>query len=104
MAEWSHIQELDYEQLPFKCQHCHGYGHFARNCKKKAEETPVLEKDEQWTHIQKVGSFKQVIKLKGKEAQVGTRVNSGEKKNYPNQDVGNSVSSNPFVALCSLED
>jgi hypothetical protein len=25
VADWSHIQELDYEQLPFKCRYCHGY-------------------------------------------------------------------------------
>ena len=37
-AEWTHIQELDYEQLPFKWRHCHGYGHFARHCKKKEGE------------------------------------------------------------------
>ena len=29
IAEWSHIQELDYEQIPFKCRFSHGYGHFA---------------------------------------------------------------------------
>ena len=34
-AEWSQIHELDYEKIPFKCRLCHGYGHFARNCKKK---------------------------------------------------------------------
>ena len=38
VAGWSHIQELDYEQIPFKCHHFHGYGHFAQNCKKKTEE------------------------------------------------------------------
>ena len=38
VVEWSHIQYLDYEQLPFNCRYCHGYGHFARNCKKKSEE------------------------------------------------------------------
>ena len=35
VEDWSHVQELDYEQLPFKCRHCHGYGHFSRSCKKK---------------------------------------------------------------------
>ena len=29
VAGWSHIQELDYEQIPFKCRFCHGYGNFA---------------------------------------------------------------------------
>ena len=36
VAEWSHIQELDYEQIPFKCILFHGYGHFSRNCEKKS--------------------------------------------------------------------
>jgi len=35
IADWSYIQELDYEQQPFKCRNCHEYGHFARYCKKK---------------------------------------------------------------------
>ena len=29
VVEWSHIQKLDYEQIPFKCRFCHGYGHFS---------------------------------------------------------------------------
>ena len=29
VAEWSYIQELDYDQIPFKCWFYHGYGHFA---------------------------------------------------------------------------
>jgi hypothetical protein len=29
MDNWSHIQEVDYEKLPFKCRACHEYGHFA---------------------------------------------------------------------------
>lgn len=33
--QWTHIQQLDYEQIPFKCKVCHKYGHFANRCKKK---------------------------------------------------------------------
>ena len=44
VAVWSHTQELDYEQIPFKCRFCHGYGHFARNCKKKGDEEKANEK------------------------------------------------------------
>ena len=51
VAEWSHIQELDYEQIPFKCRLCHGYDHFARNCKKKVEEELENEKYDQWTQV-----------------------------------------------------
>ena len=30
--QWTHIQPLDYEQIPFKCKVCHEYGHFANRC------------------------------------------------------------------------
>ena len=65
IAYWSHVQELDYEQLPFKCIFCHGYGHFSRLCKKKVEEEAIKEKEDQWTQVQKANSIKQGIKYKG---------------------------------------
>lgn len=34
VGNWSHIQKIDYEQLPFKCRACHKYGHFAKSCPK----------------------------------------------------------------------
>jgi len=37
LGDWYHIQELDYEQIPFKCLHCHVYGHFAKSCPKASE-------------------------------------------------------------------
>ena len=58
VADWSHVQEIDYEQFPFKCKFCHGYGHFARSCKKKVEEEVVKEKGYQWTQDQKTSSTK----------------------------------------------
>jgi hypothetical protein len=46
LGEWCHIQELDYEQIPFKCLRCHAYGHFAKSCPKAPEEPgPVKEDD-----------------------------------------------------------
>jgi hypothetical protein len=46
LGEWCHIQELDYEQIPFKCLRCHAYGHFAKSCPKTSEEPgPVKEDD-----------------------------------------------------------
>ena len=29
VVERSYLQVLDYEQIPFKCRFCHGYGHFS---------------------------------------------------------------------------
>jgi hypothetical protein len=51
VADWSYIQELNYEQLPFKCRYCHGYGHFARHYKNKAEEEVENLKGNQWTQV-----------------------------------------------------
>jgi len=31
---WSYIQQLDYEQIPFKCKVCHKYRHFSNRCTK----------------------------------------------------------------------
>lgn len=76
MEKWSHVQELDYKQLPFKCWNCHGYGHFARNCKNKTEEETEKMKRDQWTTVQKTASSKQNNKPRGKGAQAGTSVPS----------------------------
>jgi hypothetical protein len=72
IADWSHIQELDYEHLPFKCRYCHGYEHFARHCKKKAEEEVENSKGDQWTQVQKAAPPKQNNRSKGKGAPMGT--------------------------------
>jgi hypothetical protein len=31
LDNWSYIQQVDYEKIPFKCKACHEYGHFAKN-------------------------------------------------------------------------
>jgi len=46
LGDWSHIQELDYEQIPFKCLHCHAYGHFAKSCPKASEAAGPAKGDE----------------------------------------------------------
>lgn len=33
--QWTHMQQLDSEQIPFKCKVCHEYGYFANRCLKK---------------------------------------------------------------------
>lgn len=53
VARWTHVQELDYKQLPFKCRYCHEHGHFAKNCKKKIEEQAAKTSEDQWTVVQK---------------------------------------------------
>ena len=44
IADWSYTQELDYDQIPFKCRFCHGYAHFARNCKKNLKRQMLKRK------------------------------------------------------------
>jgi len=71
-ADWSYIQELDYEQLPFKCRYCHGYSHFVRHCKKKAEEEVEILKGDQWTQVQKEALSKHNNRSKGKGMSKGS--------------------------------
>jgi len=51
VVDWSHIQVLDYEQLPFKCRHFHSDEHFAKHSKKKSEDVVEKEKGDQWTQV-----------------------------------------------------
>ena len=51
MEGWSHLQAIDYDQIPFKCKMCHEYGHFSKFCPKK----PQLEEGEipreEWNEV-----------------------------------------------------
>ena len=99
-ADWSHVQELDYEQLPFKCRHCHGYGHFARTCKKKAEEEADKEKGEQWIQVQKTSIAKQGNKSKGARGEMGSSSNTTRyKKNEIGTTMKEITSQNHFEVL-----
>ena len=51
VGSWTHLQKLDYEQLPFKCRKCHVYGHFARSCPKNCEAEKG--KEEGWTQVKR---------------------------------------------------
>jgi hypothetical protein len=51
---WTHVQKLDYEQLPFKCRKCHVYDHFARGCPTNGEAKKG--KEEGWNQIKRVKS------------------------------------------------
>jgi hypothetical protein len=46
LGEWCHIQELDYEQIPFKCLRCHAYSHFAKSYPKVSEEPEPVKGDD----------------------------------------------------------
>jgi hypothetical protein len=71
VADWSYIQELDYEQLPFKCRYRHGYDHFARHCKMKVKEEVENLKGNQWTQVQKETLSKLNSRSKGKGSSKG---------------------------------
>jgi hypothetical protein len=106
VADWSYIQVLDYEQLPFKCRHFHNYGHFAKHCKKKAEEEAENSKGEQWTQIQKAAPAKQNTRTRGKGALPGSgaiplaQIQGEGSSAPPRADPDN----NPFEILSTPEE
>lgn len=44
----SYIQQVDYEQIPFKCKAYHEYGHFAKNCTQAKETQEQDPKQDHW--------------------------------------------------------
>ena len=65
--QWMHIQQLDYEQLPFKCKVCHEYGHFANRCR-KLKPNESIENEES-----PKGSWEQVKRREGSGKAVDRR-------------------------------
>ena len=51
VGSWTHVQKLDYEQLPFKCRKCHEYGHFARGF--PSNEEVEKGKEEGWNQVKR---------------------------------------------------
>jgi len=43
--QWTYIQQLDYEQLPFKCKVCHEYGHFVNRCSKNKSNEAIEDEE-----------------------------------------------------------
>ena len=100
IANWCYIQELYYEQIPFKCHFCHDYGHFARNCKKRLEDDLEKEKP-QWTQIHKSGQSNQTKRKIGNEGKVKNGIHA-EAKNV--QAAETIIASNKFIVLSTTEE
>ena len=62
--QWTHIQQLDYEQIPFKCKVCHEYGHFDNRCS-KLKENEMNENaetnEDTWEQVKKKESKPQTV-------------------------------------------
>lgn len=50
---WIHIQQLDYEQIPFKCKVCHEYCHCSNRCAKKQEPKEIENQEPKWEQVKK---------------------------------------------------
>jgi hypothetical protein len=70
LDSWSYIQQVDYEQIPFKCKICHEYGHFAKSCPQAKDTQDQDPKKNQWQHPKRKkpnGKTQQTCtKIKGK--------------------------------------
>ena len=49
--DWSHLQIVDYEKIPFKCKYCHEYGHFTKSFPKKPEKSNAEENPEEGWNV-----------------------------------------------------
>ena len=91
--------------MPFKCRFYHGYGNFARTCKKKLEEETIQEKGAQWTLVQKSSSVKQGTKAKGPRGEKGSSSNPPRQNQKDNRSALKVISSqNNFEVLSIPED
>lgn len=50
--DWTHIQQINYKQIPLKCKVCHEYGHFANRCTKNVDNDSQ-ESDQPWETVKK---------------------------------------------------
>jgi hypothetical protein len=48
LDNWSYVQQVDYEKIPFKCKSCHEYGHFTKSCPQTKESQEQDLKQDQW--------------------------------------------------------
>ena len=48
---WSFIQALDYEQLPFRCHICHMYGHMAKDFPLPMRKRPNKNKNKDFRSL-----------------------------------------------------
>lgn len=51
--QWTHIRQLEYEKIPFKCKLCYAYGHFANRFPKKQESENLEEFEAKWEQVKK---------------------------------------------------
>jgi hypothetical protein len=57
LDDWSYIQHVDYEQLPFRCKAYREYGHFVKGFPKIQSTQPQSREKYQWnTQKKKSGS------------------------------------------------
>lgn len=91
VGSWTHLQKLDYEQLPFKCRKCQVYGHFARGCPKNAE-----------TEKGKEDGWMQVKRTKNKSPK--TRNANGKANQMGSQKSHREEQGNKFIQLSSASE
>ena len=90
LGEWSHIQELDYEHIPFKCLRCHVYGHFAKSCPKAP--VTVAPPPANGADFQPVANRRRAPRKKDSKSEV------------PTAEESTPANKNRFEALQELDD
>jgi len=91
IGDWHHLQQLDYNQLPFKCRHCHEYGHFQKHHSKIQSNLKEKEAEECWKQSKRSrGNPKLAPRKEGKVPNPTANANKSKTVNLTTTKSGNS--------------
>jgi hypothetical protein len=92
LDNWSYIQQVDYEKIPFKCKACHEYGHFAKTFPQAKETQDQDPKQDQWQQPKRKKLMGKITRILHKDREKNLQIR--EKDRQALHTKGNQVITN----------